>query len=530
MTDSERKEWAEGLNEFYCRFDTIDFTKERERVCERLAECAKDDEMPMIEKDTVEKVFGNINPNKAPGPDKISGKLLKACKNELSQVYCDLYNQSLQSHSIPTAWKNAHICPVPKPGKQPKSQNDYRPIALTSIAMKCLERIVLYFLKAQTRSHIDPNQFAYQQNRSVEDALLTLMHYAHTHLDSKGSYVRILFADFSSAFNTIQPHLLAQKLHAMSVNPHLSLWITNFLTNRTQSVKYTASCQPPPPSTSNTSSKNKRATVAPQTSKQTSMKTINTGAPQGTVISPFLFTLYTNNCKSNNEDNTLIKFSDDTAMIDISDDQMSYENEVQSFSDWCDSHYLDLNVTKTKEMIVDFKREQTDIPTLFINGQEVERVTEYNYLGSVIDNKLTFNSNADKIHKKCRQRLYILYSLRSLRVNEKILRRCYQAFILSVLSFSLMCWYESLSERQKGRLNGIVRLCAKIVGSEQVSLSEIYQQRVRVKAGKMRSDPTHVLCKYFVELPSGRRLRAVKFRTKRFKNTFIPQAVNILNS
>ena len=93
-----------------------------------------------------------------------------------------------------------------------------------------------------------------------------------------------------------------------------------------------------------------------------------------------------------------------------------------------------------------------------------------------------------------------------------------------------MCWYVSLSERQKGRLNGIVRLCAKIVGSEQVSLGEIYKQRVRVKVEKMRSDPTHVLSKYFVELPSGRRLRAVKFRTKRFKNTFIPQAVNILNS
>ena len=78
-------------------------------------------------------------------------------------------------------------------------------------------------------------------------------------------------------------------------------------------------------------------------------------------------------------------------------------------------------------------------------------------------------------------------------------KRFYQVFILSVLSFSLMCWYESLSERQKGRLNGIVRLCAKIVGSKQVSLGEIYKQRVRVKAGKMRSGPTHVLCKYFVE-------------------------------
>ena len=170
------------------------------------------------------------------------------------------------------------------------------------------------------------------------------------------------------------------------------------------------------------------------------------------------------------------------------------------------------------------------MPSLFIKGKQVERVNEYKYLGTVIDNKLTFDANADVIHKKCRQRLYILYTLRSLRVDEKILQRCYKAFILSVLSFSLMCWYECLSEKQKGRLNGIVKLCSKIVGREQMSLKEIYRERVSVKAGKMKSDPTHVLSRFFVSLPSGRRLRVVKFRTKRFKNTFIPQAVNILNS
>ena len=93
-----------------------------------------------------------------------------------------------------------------------------------------------------------------------------------------------------------------------------------------------------------------------------------------------------------------------------------------------------------------------------------------------------------------------------------------------------MCWYECLSERQKGRLNGIVRLCAKIVGCEQTALGEIYKQRVSVKAVKMKSDRTHVLSKFFVELPSGRRLRTLKCKTKRFKNTFIPKAVSMLNS
>lgn len=86
--------------------------------------------------------------------------------------------------------------------------------------MKCLERIILDFLKFQTKSLLDEHQFAYRQNRSVDDAVLTLIHYAQAHLDKEETdYVRILFADFSSAFNTVQHHLLAQKLQSLNVNP-----------------------------------------------------------------------------------------------------------------------------------------------------------------------------------------------------------------------------------------------------------------------------------------------------------------------
>ena len=52
-------------------------------------------------------------------------------------------------------------------------------------------------------------------------------------------------------------------------------------------------------------------------------------------------------------------------------------------------------------MLIDFRKAQTDIPDLFIDGVKVERVTEYKYLGTVLDNKLNFNKNTDFIHKRC---------------------------------------------------------------------------------------------------------------------------------
>jgi len=69
-----------------------------------------------------------------------------------------------------------------------------------------------------------------------------------------------------------------------------------------------------------------------------------------------------------------------------------------------------LNVKKTKEMLVDFRKAPTVIPELFIDGMKVERVTEYKYLGTVSDNKLNFNKNTDFIHKRCQPRIFCFKS------------------------------------------------------------------------------------------------------------------------
>ena len=89
--------------------------------------------------------------------------------------------------------------------------NDYRPVALTSSIMKCLEKLVLKFLLKDASSHLDKFQFAYRCNRGgggVDDGVLVFLHKLYSHLDKPKSYARSMFTDFSSAFNTIQPHIL----------------------------------------------------------------------------------------------------------------------------------------------------------------------------------------------------------------------------------------------------------------------------------------------------------------------------------
>ena len=108
------------------------------------------------------------------------------------------------------------IVPVPK-GRIVKTLNDLRPVALTSAVMKICEKIVLHRLSLYTRRFLDPLQFAYQSRRNTEDAILYMLNNIYKHLDKPGNTVRIMFYDFSSAFNTIQPHLLVQKMKLMNI-------------------------------------------------------------------------------------------------------------------------------------------------------------------------------------------------------------------------------------------------------------------------------------------------------------------------
>ncbi len=104
--------------------------------------------------------------------------------------------------------------------------------------MKVFERLLKKHICSSIPATLDPLQFAYRPNRSTDDAISQVLHSSLTHIDSKnGNYVRLLFIDYSSAFNTIVPSKLAVKLSDLGLNTTLCDWIQDFLTGRPQVVK-----------------------------------------------------------------------------------------------------------------------------------------------------------------------------------------------------------------------------------------------------------------------------------------------------
>ena len=136
----------------------------------------------------------------------------------------------------PRHWKLSTVIPIPKKDN-PKLHNDFRPIALTSLVMKTLEKrkkkIIKFFILAVTECNLDPLQFAYRSGRGVDDAKLFILNTLYRHLEGPQTHARILLADFSSAFNIIQPHILANKLVSyFSLGNHLVLIVQELCESR----------------------------------------------------------------------------------------------------------------------------------------------------------------------------------------------------------------------------------------------------------------------------------------------------------
>ena len=128
-------------------------------------------------------------------------------------------------------WKTSCIIPVPKKTTV-KATNDLRPVDLTSAIMKVFERVVLSQLQRFVADFLDPLRFAYRRGREVEYTVLHFYITYHSHLDKPCSYNGLMFFYFSSAFNTIQPHLLAEKLLKLHVSILTILWVLDYLTDR----------------------------------------------------------------------------------------------------------------------------------------------------------------------------------------------------------------------------------------------------------------------------------------------------------
>ncbi|KAI3357041.1 hypothetical protein L3Q82_003684 [Scortum barcoo] len=318
----------------------------------------------------------------------------------LEELHQPLVLQLHQLATVPVSLKTSIIVPVPKKSAV-TCLNDYRPVALTPVIMKCFERIVLKHIKDIIPAGLDQYQFAYRENRSTEDAVSIALHTALTNL-----------------------HICGLKFSLQHSDP------------------------------------GQADTEAPTTWDCPHCCAIGSGTSSPTGLRC--------DCSAIHSTNTIVKFADDTTVVGlISDnDETHYREEIQHLTQWCSTNNLVLNTSKTKEVIVDYRRSRrTEHAPLLIHGEAVERVNNIKFLGIHITSDLTWSMNTAHLVKKAQQRLFFLRKLKHAGLSPQLLTNFYRATIESILCLSAAVWYGSCTAQDRKDLARVVKTAQGIVGS-----------------------------------------------------------------
>lgn len=390
----------------------------------------------------VERLLMKVNPWKAMGSDEIPPVLLKRNVEHLAGTLHVIFNESLQTGIFPDHYRLAHICPVYKKGPRGDATN-YRPISLLPTVSKVLERIVYEQLQEYIRSRPDilpAQQFAYRSHHSCEDALALCINSWQRSID-EGKVVALALLDLSKAFDCVNHIQLLTELFQCGIGGTALAWFESYLSGRRQCVK------------------------APQSPLGT-LYTCGRGVPQGSVLGPLLFTIYTRQLPTVLSRCHCLLYADDTSLYISEKDQetaiSNLEGDIGRVSKFLSEKRLCLNPAKTQFLVLRKPGVPPPARPLVINGSLVAGCQQAKYLGLVIDEHLTFKAQVDNVRKRVGSKLGALFRCRRL-LTAYAKRAFYLSFIQSTIEYACTSYVHCLHSTEYDALVRISKRALRIV-------------------------------------------------------------------
>ena len=282
------------------------------------------------------------------------------------------------------------------------------------------------------------------------------------YLDSNSkNNIQSLFIDFTSSFNTISPTTLVNKLTSTDLDPNVINWMHSHLTNRQQKV------------------------ITPNGISSTTYS--STGSPQGCVLSPIIFSIYTDQLRSTSEHINIIKFADDSLVLELlkQNQPSELQQTINNIAKWCKDHDLLINASKTKALTFLNSRDDVIHPALTINNTDIETVSDYKYLGTILNSRLKFTNNTNQDVKNTRKKLHIMNKLQHLHTSDQLRLNCYRTFIESSLLFHMTVIYHHMTDRDQQELARVTKTAGKLAKQTFKLPNEVIAHGLHNKAWRL---------------------------------------------
>jgi hypothetical protein len=363
------------------------------------------------------------SPTKHCSLDPIPTWLLKKVSHQLAPLLCTMCNVSLQSGFLPIEHKTAIVFPrLKKTTLDPDDTSSYRPISNLSFVSKFVERIVSSRLTKHCDQHslLPVNQSAYRHHHSTETAVMKV-HNDLVRAADNGQVTALVLLDLSAAFDTVDHDLLLSVLdERFALRNTAHDWFRDYLTHRTQFVKTVGG--------------------------DSSTAELSCGVPQGSVLGPALFCMYTedvtNVCDEHAVQHHL--YADDKqlyASVQPKDARLGLQRLsdcARHITSWCSSRRLQLNASKTELIWFgtpgNLKKLSVTDSNLYLGGSLIRPSTTVRDLGVLLDSQLSMRQHISKVISVC------YFHLRRLKkviryAGSDLARQLVSAFVLSKLDY-----------------------------------------------------------------------------------------------
>ena len=405
----------------------------------------------------VARLLVDLDANGGVDPLGLFPLFLKKTSSVLAPQLSCIFRTLLRTGAFPLVWRRANVTPIPK-GPISAFVTEYRPISITPVLSKVFEkviarRLVRYF---ETEELLPAEQYAYRKGVGTLDALLSICCRGQAALD-RGNEQLLVQIDFSAAFDRVNHAGLLYKLRSAGVGGSLLSVLAQFLSQRTQKVAIDGIFS--------------------------DSVNVVSGVPQGSVLGPLLFLLYTSDLFSCVE-NTLVGYADDAtlmATVTRPADRIavaeSINRDLIAISNWCRLWGMLLNPSKTKAMLLSRSRTVLPVlPPLVLNGVVVERDSELRVLGVTLDSKLTFELQLRSVASSAARTLGIMRKASKIYQDVSLALKCFWSYVLPILEYGSPVWMGA-ADSHLALLDRVVSTANSICGG-QLSCDLAHRRRV----------------------------------------------------